>query len=767
MAKTTKTQLDPTRMRTAGVSARLQRKCACGNHTIAGTQCGSCSNGNLPLRLQRSATNAQPVESAPPSLDEVLSSPGQPLDSQSLAFFGSRFGQDFSDVRVHTSSRAAESARSINALAYTAGRDIVFEEGQYSPRSTIGRQLLAHELTHVAQQKNGGALGDYALLASDSSAEREADRTARQIMDGGRPQLTQGISAFQIGRVSKGGDDQPATGKANPPATTPGTGAASGPQKQKLSFDILGADTELADFLTKAVGLSRNPDLRVTSLENMIDQLESKAPVNSNKCIEHVSIFNHGMPGFQALTGEGKKKVDPGSGTPGKLPRSGFRLSWLYDPANQAALGRLRKSFCCGASMHWLGCGTAGVIAPGGKRTEEELGDEHRYKEFGDRYQDEQDALKHGANLKNATFGLVNVQSWADATCTTIQASTDFVRWDVDNPRQFYKVAYGGEFRFVKPSGAGQCSCDPATGRIQGTWTPGQGIDYGDAKWQADLKAYNNAVKPASGSPTSAAIAQGILTLLSDVGPSLTVPSGLPVGPKVEPWINANSVDPNWVAFTYDHLVLAYPNDCWKWIGVNRMIIQQTPSYTRTTLEHELQHAADMNVAAFEYQLINGPPPQAPQGADKPGYTPTTADAYGTYVLDFRKYYRSGLSESRHLDIYATSAAQNYKRFAPDEKLAWFSALLSTVPPDIPASQPLSGEGLVAGSFQNPLAYEAAMRSDFESQLFRTTRDFIYNKPGQGKDPGKARTLLNHFGPVWVIQPADRAMLFKAMELEK
>lgn len=63
-----------------------------------------------------------------------------------------RFGQDFSRVRVHADAKAGESSRAINALAYTVGRDVVFGEGQYAPQTTSGRQLLAHELAHVVQQ---------------------------------------------------------------------------------------------------------------------------------------------------------------------------------------------------------------------------------------------------------------------------------------------------------------------------------------------------------------------------------------------------------------------------------------------------------------------------------------------------------------------------------------------------------------------------------------------------------------------------------------
>ncbi len=63
-----------------------------------------------------------------------------------------RFGHDFSGVRVHTDSRAAESARAVNAHAYTVGNDIVFAPGKYQPDAHSGRELLAHELAHTVQQ---------------------------------------------------------------------------------------------------------------------------------------------------------------------------------------------------------------------------------------------------------------------------------------------------------------------------------------------------------------------------------------------------------------------------------------------------------------------------------------------------------------------------------------------------------------------------------------------------------------------------------------
>ena len=86
-----------------------------------------------------------------PIVDEVLSSPGKPLDAETRTFFEPRFGHDFSRVRVHTDLKAAESARAIHALAYTSGSHVVLPGGN-ALGTEAGRRLLAHELTHIVQQ---------------------------------------------------------------------------------------------------------------------------------------------------------------------------------------------------------------------------------------------------------------------------------------------------------------------------------------------------------------------------------------------------------------------------------------------------------------------------------------------------------------------------------------------------------------------------------------------------------------------------------------
>lgn len=103
---------------------------------------------------RHSSTSASAFPDAPPIVHEVLQSPGRPLDDATRRFFEPRFGRDFSDVHVHTDARAAESARGLNAAAYAAGGDLVFGAGRYTPGTTAGRRLLAHELSHVIQQSS-------------------------------------------------------------------------------------------------------------------------------------------------------------------------------------------------------------------------------------------------------------------------------------------------------------------------------------------------------------------------------------------------------------------------------------------------------------------------------------------------------------------------------------------------------------------------------------------------------------------------------------
>jgi hypothetical protein len=120
-------------------------------------KCAACEEEDKKLHAKSNGALAQGAE-APASVYQVRSSVGRPLDPASRAFFEPRFGQSFSGVRIHDDSLAADSARSVGALAYTVGQHVVFGPGQSGLESEARLRLLAHELAHVVQQRETGQL---------------------------------------------------------------------------------------------------------------------------------------------------------------------------------------------------------------------------------------------------------------------------------------------------------------------------------------------------------------------------------------------------------------------------------------------------------------------------------------------------------------------------------------------------------------------------------------------------------------------------------
>lgn len=213
-------QQEQTSTPTAG--GLLQRKCACGNHTVSGGDCEECSknkrlglqtkltvnepgdiyeqeadriadqvmanpvhsrSGGAPLGIQRLA--GEPVgqiNAVPASVDQTIASSGRPLEPALRQDMEQRFGYDFSQVRVHTGVAAEQSAREINANAYTLGQDVVFGERSFSPGTHAGRRLIAHELTHVVQQTDNETLREIAHSQPCDCYKLEADWAARTVV---------------------------------------------------------------------------------------------------------------------------------------------------------------------------------------------------------------------------------------------------------------------------------------------------------------------------------------------------------------------------------------------------------------------------------------------------------------------------------------------------------------------------------------------------------------------------------------------------------
>jgi hypothetical protein len=161
-------------------------KCACGRIAGLDGECAECHRKRL--AFQRRTTSHSEPSTAPPIVREVLHLPGRSLDSATRAFMEPRFGHDFGQVRVHTDAKAAESARAVNALAYTVRRDIFFANSQYDLGPTAGDGILAHELAHVVQQRGEPiAAGETLKMGAPEPCERQADAAARAIRGGLRP----------------------------------------------------------------------------------------------------------------------------------------------------------------------------------------------------------------------------------------------------------------------------------------------------------------------------------------------------------------------------------------------------------------------------------------------------------------------------------------------------------------------------------------------------------------------------------------------------
>jgi hypothetical protein len=262
----------------------LMKKCACGNQSASGGECEECRQKSLTLQRKSQSTESE-ASAGMPLVNDVINSPGHQLDDSTLGFMESRFGRDFSDVRVHTDAHASESATAVNAQAYTVGRDIVFAPGQYSPATDTGKSLLAHELSHVAQQDSGnstGALQTRSISSPTDSAEVEADTVAQRVMGDEVVDVTQAPAA-SMQRALKPGE-----------AVGIGIGAAAGAALLGVGIAALAgafdkdvfSDDELKAYLTslattKGIEGHRDSDNKARDIVNRWSKGSSTYDINN------------------------------------------------------------------------------------------------------------------------------------------------------------------------------------------------------------------------------------------------------------------------------------------------------------------------------------------------------------------------------------------------------------------------------------------------------------------------------------------------------
>jgi hypothetical protein len=139
-------------------SASHRKSCSCGKPAGHEDMCQDCRREQL--HLQRKSTGESAETVAPLIVQQALRQPGQPLDTSTRNFMESRFGYSFGHVQLHTGPLAEKSACAVQARAYTVGNHIVFNSGQYSPSTRVGKQLLAHELSHILQQSSDVTYAD-------------------------------------------------------------------------------------------------------------------------------------------------------------------------------------------------------------------------------------------------------------------------------------------------------------------------------------------------------------------------------------------------------------------------------------------------------------------------------------------------------------------------------------------------------------------------------------------------------------------------------
>jgi hypothetical protein len=272
---------------------------------------------------------------------EVLRSAGQPLDPKTRTFFESRFGHDFGSVRVHTDAKAVDSAQAVNAFAYTVGSHIVFAPAQYQPETTSGRQLLAHELTHVTQQNGVTDLGaKHIPIDPSAEAERQAHSAAAGIFGSALRSIGTGMQRTPVS-LQRDKDDCHGAGATCADEKTcglpdSGTQANSASTTWMLTVNI---DVEASDF-ESALRSSRVGHTYVTLSENNGNRYTygfypSGAVPNENRrsvpgCVHHPDTTHEQCIDDRVVYSLGKTQYEAALATAKKICSEGHTYGASY-----------------------------------------------------------------------------------------------------------------------------------------------------------------------------------------------------------------------------------------------------------------------------------------------------------------------------------------------------------------------------------------------------------------------------------------------------
>jgi len=349
-------------------SMLLQRQCSCGGSAGAGGECAECkAKSEEAASVQRKAESpvSQDSGAAPSIVHDVLRSPGQPLDSQTRSFMEPRFGQDFSGVRIHTDTKAAESAKAVNAAAYAVGSNVVFGAGRYVPGTSEGQRLMAHELTHVVQQGSGihRMPASLEIGSVNDPAEREADASADAVMRGA-PVRAARQEEPAVRRIT-----DPSTNVMTPPSASPATATpqAGGGATQMLVYasGYPNIHTSIADEHSNHHWMPSSVDFQATAqssgggsgqatFQGLLGQIQSAAPHS----IQGLDLIGHANQNVFALGGT----ITRGGGV--SATAAGVIDKPTLDTAVQnGTIPPLRSRFAKGAAITFYAC-HASVAGP-------------------------------------------------------------------------------------------------------------------------------------------------------------------------------------------------------------------------------------------------------------------------------------------------------------------------------------------------------------------------------------------------------------------
>lgn len=268
---------------------------------IASPDLGTKEEPDEPAIMRKSEAPAAGNNSAPSIVSDVVQAGGgKPMDPNTSGFMESRFGHDFSNVRIHQDSKAAESARSINALAYTSGNNIVFDSGRYQPNTGEGRHLLAHELTHTIQQ--GGKVGNVQRALKSFNSTSPSDLEKDYTNEGYITKNNNGYAEFYINKL-----DAP-------------------------KYDLLGHDTNWVNDHIKAKGALQLPKDRKTNQAKIWkNEVREEGAKNLKKLVEGTQIPKGGLP-YKAFLNPKNKTQDGSPKTKGLVGTIDQLINELIKP---------------------------------------------------------------------------------------------------------------------------------------------------------------------------------------------------------------------------------------------------------------------------------------------------------------------------------------------------------------------------------------------------------------------------------------------------